>query len=117
MKSFSVLVLSLIIAASTFAQTTARPELPEQTPHLSILSARTDAGNIILHVEGRNFCTAPSVTFGGNPVAIAGGATATSLDVLLPAGVQPGTYLLEVSCGKGAIRNDDFVVNILPAVQ
>jgi hypothetical protein len=87
------------------------PVLPERTPQLVILSAVPQPGNVTLHVTGRNFCEMPAVSVGGTPLAVAN-VTETSFDVLLPIAIQPGTYLLEVSCGKGRIFNDTFLVVI-----
>jgi hypothetical protein len=115
MPKLKISLLAVLFALTSIAalaqaepSATARPE---QTPHLVVVSAQPDEARIVLHVEGRNFCELPSVTLGGTPLTIAN-ATATSFDALLPVGIQPGESLLEVTCGKGAVRNDTFLVII-----
>lgn len=112
MRRLGFVALFAVISLSASAQT--RPEfptLPEQAPQLIVLSAAPQSGNVILTVTGRNFCEAPVVMLAGTPLAVSN-VTETGFDVLLPVGIQPGTYLLEVSCGKGRIFNDDFIVVI-----
>ena len=108
--ALSVLIVLSLVTGTLSAQTDREPN--PHSPHLVILAAQPDAANIILHVTGRNFCEAPSITFGDTPVGFVGTPTETSIDVLLPVGVQSGTYRLEISCGKGAVRNDVFFVTI-----
>src|SRR5512141_2112978 len=48
----------------------------------------------------------PRVTLGGIPLAVAL-ATDTQLDVVLPAGVVPGTYLLTLTVGPGSSTQDN----------
>jgi hypothetical protein len=111
-RILTMTLLTLALQLPAFAQSRPdMPTLPEQTPQVVILSATPQPGNVVLHVTGRNLCIDPVVTFGGTPVAVTNQSD-TAFDVLLPVGTQPGTYLLELNCGKGRIFQDTFIVVI-----
>jgi collagen triple helix repeat protein/IPT/TIG domain-containing protein len=84
-------------SATTSTQAAAAPAGAKAVPP-SIRDTIPSATVTELLIEGANFCTTPSVTLGGTPVAVLSGAP-TFLLVSLPV-LYPGTYLLVVSCGS-----------------
>ena len=100
--------VALVIALAapiTFAQG------PSQ---LVILGATADVPNNTLFVDGQHFIvgtSTPTVTIAGVPLPITS-ATATQLQIALPSGIEPGTYLLRVSRGSAPSQNDVFSVAI-----
>jgi hypothetical protein len=107
----SVLLVALLASVSS-GVVTAQSNSSNQ---LIILSAQVDLPNNTLFVEGRNFLKSgdpqPSVTISGVPLPLAL-ATANQLQITLPTGIEPGTYLLKVSRGNGTPQNDVFAVTI-----
>jgi hypothetical protein len=104
-------VLYLAVAGGlsrAHAQTTNRPQLIVQRAEAD-LSAET------LLIEGQkllwNNDSAVVVTFAGTPLPILG-ATESQVLAQLPPGLTPGSYLLKVSRGAGAVQNDVFDLTI-----
>jgi Collagen triple helix repeat (20 copies) len=82
---------------------------------LVILRAQVDAANNILFLDGLNFVerrsSRPRATLSGVPVQVAH-ASDTQIQITLPDGIEPGTYLLRVWRGNGQTEQAVFVVTI-----
>ncbi len=96
------------------------PIVQAQQPQLTIIRAAADQpadmseGKIL--IEGHNFAygdqTNPVVNLAGEILPIIGTPTATEIVAELPAGYQPGTYLLTVSRGSGSVNNGSLDLTI-----
>src|ERR1044072_7088718 len=79
---------------------------------LLIKRAQANAALTQLTISGENFGkAAPAVAFEGSPLALVS-HTQTQLVATLPAGVQPGSYLLNVSRGQAPTESDSFDVTL-----
>jgi hypothetical protein len=106
----------LRIGVAVFAALIVASVLQAEQPQLTIMRAEADqspdlaAGKIL--IQGYNFVsgheTNVAVTLAGETLFIIGIPTATEIMAELPAGYQPGTYLLTVSRGSGSVKNDTF---------
>ena len=78
--------------------------IAQSSNQLIINSAQAALPNNTLFVNGANLVwktdAMPVATLSGIPLPVVL-ATATQLQITLPAGIEPGTYLLKVSRGNG----------------
>ena len=73
-----------------------------------ITSVEVNFGIGRIYIKGKNFgADAPAVTLSGQSLTL-NTSTAESIDAVLPAGTQPGSCLLEVSCRPSTTHNDLF---------
>lgn len=96
------------------------PIVQAQAPQLTIIRAAADqpvdlaVGKIL--IEGHNFVHGdqvnPVVSLAGETLPIIGVPSATEIVTELPAGYQPGTYLLTVSRGSGSVSSGSFDLTI-----
>ena len=107
-RTLCAVILALAICLSGSQADAEAGQVP--ATHLAIMAARADATYV--HIEGVNFGSRPMVFLGGIPLAgvvVAGAGTQITAE--LPA-VTPGTYLLHVSAGAGALQNGTFNLTI-----
>ena len=108
------------IGTITLAFLLVAPIVQAQQPQLTIIRATVDqppdmaAGKIL--IEGYNFVHGdqinPVVSLAGETLPVIGTPTATEIVAELPAGYQPGTYLLTVSRGTGSVTTGRFDLTI-----
>ena len=107
--------LSVLVCVAVFATIASGLVVAQSSNQLVILNARVDLPNNTLFVEGANFVwqndARPTVAVSGLPLPVTL-ATATQLQIALPPGIEPGTYLLKVSRGNGTPKNDVFAISI-----
>ena len=94
-----------------------QPISAQGTPatQLLILRAQADSTGGTLLIEGRNFISRndPTVTVSiADQVLNVEESSAVHIVATLPATIPPGTYLLKVSRGRGAVQNDAFYVTV-----
>lgn len=82
-----------------------------QQMQLRITKASINFEDGVLTVHGRNFGGSPEVVLGGDTLTLRGGSD-TRLEASLPPDLAPGTYLLEVSSGRGNAQSDTFAVAV-----
>lgn len=84
-------------------------------PQLLVTHAVATVDAQLLVIDGQYFVWAnddqPVVTLAGATLTILN-VTDTEIQVMLPAGIAPGDYLLKVSRGSGAVQNDAFALTI-----
>ena len=79
---------------------------------LVIVSARVDVTAGTLTIDGHDFDDGPlTVTLNGMPLAVMS-VTASEIVATLPAGLDPGTYLLTASVGPAVTQFDSFNVTL-----
>jgi len=107
-RIFVFLFLTLLSVTPSFAQRNLRP-----SNQLLIVRAEADYGIGNLYIGGENFPSpdAPLVQLNGQALSIVS-STNTAITTILPAGIQPGSYLLTVSSGEAASQFDAFNVTI-----
>jgi hypothetical protein len=94
-----------------------QPMSAQGTPatQLLILRAQADSSGGTLLIEGRNFISRNdpivTVSMADQPLNVEE-SSAVHIVATLPATIPPGTYLLKVSRGRGAVQNDAFYVTI-----
>src|SRR6266540_2454501 len=106
MKHISIFIILFVLTAATmFAG--------DPPPQLMIASAQVDFGIGRMYVNGKNFgsTTAPEVKLNDQLLFVMS-STGESIDAVLPAGIQPGSYLLHVSRGTSTTQNDVFDVTL-----
>ncbi len=106
--------LTLAVIALGFGD---QPMGAQGTPvtQLLILRAQADSSGGTLLIEGRNFISRndPIVTVSmADQLLNVEESSAVHIVATLPATIPPGTYLLKVSRGRGAVQNDAFYVTI-----
>lgn len=86
-----------------------------ERPQLQILSATANADNTLLTIKGRYFVapndSAATVTF-DDTILVISSISETEIQVVLPAQLNDGSFLLTVSRGNGALQNDQLFVTI-----
>src|SRR5262245_28198477 len=104
----TIALATVLVAPALLAQS-------NSSNQLLILGAQFDASASTLYVEGRNFLKngdpTPSATLSGIPMPVPV-VTATQMQITLPQGIQPGSYLLKISRGNGTPQSDVFAVTI-----
>ena len=99
-RFFYSILFFLVIAAPIFAG--------DPPPQLVISDAQVDFVNGRIAIHGRNFGSdVPTVKLAGQLVTVSS-ASDTSIDATLPAGIAPGTYVLNVSRGTATTQSDVF---------
>jgi hypothetical protein len=106
MKRFAIFLISFTL----FTTTMLAGDPPIQ---LLIQSAQVDFGIGRMYVTGKNFgsTTAPEVKINDQSLMVMS-FTDASIDAVLPASIQPGSYLLRVSRGPSTTQNDVFDVTL-----
>jgi hypothetical protein len=108
--AFVRVVATLLTALSVASVVQAEPR------QLIVLRADADLSSGKILIQGENFLSGAegvaAVTLAGLPLAIEGPATPSEIIAILPAGYPAGTYLLTVSRGPGAVKNDSFHLTI-----
>lgn len=99
----SILLLALALPASA----------DDPTSQLVINSAQVDFGIGRIYIAGKNFGspTAPEVKLNDQMLTVMSFTDGT-IDAVLPAGIQPGSYLLHVSRGSSSTQNGVFDVTL-----
>jgi hypothetical protein len=104
----AVIALFVLLLASSAAAQGSRPQL-------LITRAEANLATELLSIEGRYFVwandLAPLVWLNEVPLSIVAVSDAR-VEAGLPRGLAPGTYLLRVSRGSGAVQNGTFIVTI-----
>lgn len=107
-RSSIVAVLGGLFVVTAAAQSGSRPQL-------LIVSAEASVAADMLVINGQYFVWANDdqtlVTLAGAPLALLN-ITETQIQALLPANTPPGSYLLGVSRGNGAVQNDTFALTL-----
>src|SRR5687768_573038 len=107
MRPFS---LAALVTAVTWAAL-AGPVAAQGRPQLAIARAEADLAAETVLIQGAYFVWTnddqASVTLAGNPLTILS-IDAAHILAQLPAGLNPGGYLLKVSRGSGAVQNGTF---------
>jgi hypothetical protein len=109
--------LSVLSLAAVALGVGDQPMSAQGTPatQLLILRAQADSSGGTLLIEGRNFISRndPIVTVSmADQVLNVEESSAVHIVATLPATIPPGTYLLKVSRGRGAVQNDAFYVTV-----
>jgi Collagen triple helix repeat (20 copies) len=105
-------IFGVLAAVAATAGDDLRDHRPERRLLLTSATADLDAGQVTIHGEnlvGRR--RLPEVALAGWPLTVVS-ASDDVVVALLPAGVEPGTYLLTLSTGPGHSRSDAFHVAI-----
>lgn len=107
-RSLGPAILLLILAPAGTRQVRGEPALNPQA-QLLITSASADLDQSLILIRGQNFLgpkgqDAPQVTLAGSAVAVVN-ANDAEIVAVLPAGVEPGTYLLTVSRGPSLVKS------------
>ncbi len=101
-----LLALALLMSAGTARAQSSSPA------QLEVRQTEVNTATDQITITGVNFGTSlPAVTLAGTPLNIVS-STPTQIVADLPAGTQPGTYLLKVSRGNGASQKDEIDVAI-----
>jgi hypothetical protein len=104
MKRISIFVFLVVISAATVWA-----DPPQQ---LVINSAQFDFGIGRIYVTGKNFGSdAPAVKLNDQALTLMS-FTTESIDAVIPATIQPGSYVLRVSRGPSTTQNDVFDVTL-----
>jgi microcystin-dependent protein len=115
-RSCVALLLFIVIGRPQAAFAQAGPPTspgPVTGPHVVIDSASANASLTLLHVQGQQFCTAPTVKLNDTPLTVSGTATPTAFDALLPnPPISPASYRLSLSCGAATNQNVSFDVTL-----
>ncbi len=82
-------------------------------PQLVITSVQVDFGIGRMYVSGKNFgsATAPEVKLNEQVLTVMSFTDGT-IDAVLPAGIAPGSYILNISRGPSTTQNDVFDVTL-----
>src|SRR5438128_837117 len=104
-RTIHLILLTFIVASPLFAG--------NPPPQLVITSAQVDFGIGRLYVTGKNFgsATAPEVKLNDQVLTVMSFTDGT-IDAVLPAGIVPGSYILNVSRGPSTTQNDVFDVTL-----
>lgn len=114
--AIAAVLLSTFGAAHVFAQglrtagTTA--STLDDTKQLIVSSAKLDASGAWLFIEGSNFGTTPGQVVLDRMSLAVTNWTPTQIQVPMPTGLFPGTYLLIVSRGSSATQNYSFALTV-----
>ncbi|HUO84176.1 MAG TPA: tail fiber protein [Thermoanaerobaculia bacterium] len=108
LRRLPMLLLLLLVAQPSLAQRNVRPN-----NQLLIVSAEADFNIGRLYIKGENFTgtTMPIVKLNSEQLEVIT-YTSMSVDVMLPPGIFPGTYLMTVSTGEAASQFDAFNVTL-----
>jgi hypothetical protein len=109
-QAFVRVLATLLAALSLASDVLAGPR------QLVVLRADADLSSGKILIQGENFLSGAqgvvAVALAGLPLAIEGPPTSSEIMAILPAGYPAGTYLLTVSRGHGAPKNDSFHLTI-----
>jgi hypothetical protein len=105
--SLTLLLLALVLSAGAV-----KAQGPPAATQLEINRVEVNSATNQLTITGVNFGSGiPNVTLEGVPLIVIF-STPTMIVAELPADTQPGTYLLKVSQGGGALQKDESDVTI-----
>src|SRR5207247_4554522 len=98
MKRISMLLLIFLLTNVAL--------LADPTPQLVITSAQVDFGIGRMYVTGKNFgsAIAPEVKLNDQVLTVMSFTDGT-IDTVVPAGIAPGSYLVQVSRGPSTTQN------------
>lgn len=109
------LVSMVLCVASAVAMTAVAHAQSTSRPQLVVQRAEADLTAETLFIEGQkllwNNDTEVFVTLAGTPLVVLS-ATDSQVFARLPPGLAPGTYLLRVSRGTGAVQNGTFDLTV-----
>ena len=102
----------LLVALALLVSTGTTRAQSSSSVQLEVTQTEVNNATNQITITGVNFGTSlPSVTLADQPLNVIS-STPTQLVADLPAGIQPGTYLLKVSRGTGTSQKDEIDITI-----